>query len=130
MKGSDGAEIRALQITADAWPLVLAENQFNDPPEQGNRFFMVRVEITIPSDALQSVDVDDFDFELIGDDRVIYNYSDGCGVIPDELDRELFPGGRAEGNVCFEIPITERGLILIYKSEYSDDSRRFLRITE
>lgn len=130
MKGADGAEIRALEITADAWSLILAENQFNDPPEQGNRFFMFRVEITIPSDALQAVDVDDFDFELIGDDRVIYNYSDGCGIIPDELDRELFPGGSAEGNVCFEIPTTERGLILIYKPGYGEENRRFLHLTE
>ena len=130
MIGADGAELRALEITADAWTLVLAENRFNDPPEQGNRFFMVRVEIVVPSDALQSVDVSEYDFELIGDNRVIYNYSDGCGVIPDELDREVFPGGSAEGNVCFEVSQTERGFILIYKPDYSEDSRRFLQLTE
>ena len=119
-----------MEITADPWSLILAENQFNDPPEQGNRFFMVRVEVANPSDALQAVDVGYRDFEIIGDGRVVYTYSDRCGIIPDEFDREIFPGGRAEGNVCFEIPITERGLILIYKPEYSEDSRRFLRITE
>ena len=131
MVGSDGTEIRALQITADAWSLVYAENQFNDPPEEGNRFFIVRVEIANPSDALQSADVDYSDFELIGDNRVIYGWlDDNCGIIPDRLDREIFPGGRAEGNVCFEIPETERGLILIYKPGYSEENRRFLQLTE
>ena len=130
LKGADGAEVRALQITADAWPLVLEENRFNDPPGQGNRFFMVRVEVVNPPDALQPIDISDSDFEIIGDNRVIYRWTDGCGIIPDEIDREIFPGGRAEGNVCFEIPIAERGLILIYKPEYSEDSRRFLHITE
>ena len=128
MKGADGAEIRVLEITADAWSLI--NNRFNDPPEQDNRFFMVRVEITIPSDALQSVAVDYFDFDLIGDSRVVYTRDDNCGVIPDHLDRELFPGGSTEGNVCFEIPQTERGLILIYNAGYSDEDRRFLQITE
>ncbi len=28
MTGSDGTQIRAVEITADAWPQVLAENQF------------------------------------------------------------------------------------------------------
>ncbi len=130
MTGADGTEIRVLQITADAWSLILAENQFNDPPEQGNRFFMVRVEVSNPSDALQPADVGRSDFELIGDERVIYTSSDRCGIIPDALNREIFPGGSAEGNVCFEIPISERGLILIYKPEYSEESRRFLQVTE
>ena len=130
MIGADGAEVRVLQITADAWPLVFAENRYNDPPEQGNRFFMIRLEIVIPADALQSVDVSEYDFELIGDNRLIYTYSDDCGIIPDELDRELFPGGSAEGNVCFEIPQTERGLILIYKPGYGEENRRFLQLTE
>ena len=130
MTGSDGTQIRAISITADAWPLVYAENRFNDPPEEGNRFFMVRVEVVNPSDALQSVDVDDFDFKLIGDNRVVYSYSEGCGVIPDELDREIFPGGRAEGNVCFEVPETERGMILIHEPGYGTENRRFLILTD
>ena len=130
MKGADGAEIQVLQITADAWPLVLAENRFNDPPEEGIRFFMVRVEVTNPSNALQPIEVSDSDFELIGDNRVIYTWSDDCGLIPDELNREIFPGGREEGNVCFGIPDTEEGLILIYKPGYGEENRRFLRITE
>ena len=130
MTGSDGTQIRAISITADAWPLVYAENRFNDPPEEGNRFFMVRVEVVNPSDALQSVDVDDFDFKLIGDNRVVYSYSEGCGVIPDELDREIFPGGRAEGNVCFEVPESERGMILIHEPGYGTENRRFLILTD
>ena len=130
MTGADGTKIRVLQITPDAWSQIHARWEYNDRPEQGNRFFMVRVEIANPSDALQSADVNYTDFELIGDERVIYDYGDDCGIVPDELDREVFPGGSAEGNVCFEIPIAERGLILIYKPEYSDDSRRFLQLTE
>ena len=131
MIGSDGTEISVVEITADAWPLVLAANRYNDPPKEGNRFFMVRVEVTNPSDALQSVDIDKYDFEFIGDNRVVYTQFDNdCGIAPDELDTEIFPGGRNEGNVCFELPQEERGLILIYQPGYSAEDRRFLHITE
>lgn len=130
MRGADGTEIRELQTIADARPLVYAENQFNDPPKEGNRFVMVRVEVVNPSDALQSVEVSSLEFELIGNNRVIYTFSDGCGVIPNELDREIFPGGREEGNVCFEIPETEGGLILVYNPGFDTETRRFLQLGE
>ncbi len=107
------------------------KTNFNDPPAEGNRFFMVRVEVNNPSDALQSVDINTYDFELIGDNRVVYTqFNEDCGIIPDEIDREIFPGGRIEGNVCFEIPQEERGLILIHQPGYSAEDRRFLWITD
>ena len=130
MRGADGTEIRELQTIADARPLVYAEDNFNGPPKEGNRFVMVRVEVVNPSDALQSVDVSYLEFELIGNNRVIYTFSDGCGVIPNELDREIFPGGREEGNVCFEIPETEGGLILVHKPGSETETRRFLQLGE
>ncbi len=131
MNGSDGTQIRVVKIAADAWALIYAENQFNDPPEEGNRFFMIRLEITNPSDALQSVDSSEYDFELIGNNRVVYTpFSEDCGLIPDQLNREIFPGGQVQGNVCFEIPEDERGLLLIHQPGYGAEDRRFLWITE
>ncbi len=106
MKGADGSEIQVLQITADAWPLVVAEDQSNYPPEEGNRFFMVRLDVANPPDVLHPIDLSHSDFGLIGDNRVIYTFSDGCGVVPDQLDLEILPGSSGKGNVCFEIPET------------------------
>ena len=99
-------------------------------PLHHTRFLMVRVEVTNPSDALQSISVDEYDFELIGDNRVVYSFSEGCGIVPDEIGREIFPGGRAVGNVCFEVPEDERGLILIHQPGYSAEDRRFLWLTD
>ena len=130
MKGADGAEIRILQITPDAWSLVLAENQSNASPEEGNRFFIVRVDVINPPDSLQPVDVSHSEFGLIGDSRVIYSGSDNCGLTPDQLDLEILPGSSAEGNVCFEIPENEEGLILIYSPGYAEEDRRFIWLPE
>ncbi len=131
MTGSDGTQIRVVSTIADAWSLVYAENRYNDPPGEGNRFFMIRLEITNPSDALQSVESSAYDFELIGNNRVVYtSFSEDCGLIPDELNREIFPGGRVEGSVCFEIPEDERGLLLIHQPGYGAEDRRFLWLTD
>ena len=133
MTGSDGTQIRVVSIARDAWPLISAKNQFNNPPKEGNRFFMVRLEITNPPDALQSVTLSTYDFELIGDNRVVYTqFDEGCGLIPDELDSEIFSGGSIEGNVCFELPTDEGGLILIHKPwlDFDEENRRFLWITD
>ena len=127
LPGSNGVETVAVSITSDAWPLIQAENQFNDPPQEGNRFYLVTVEV-INAAGSGSVDVSESDFRLIGNNRLVYDYARSCGVTPDELEGELFPGGKTQGNICFEVPQSESGFILIYQPEYEVESRRFLRL--
>ena len=127
LPGSNGVETVAVAINGDAWPLLQAENPFNDPPGAGNRFYMVTVAVTNAAGS-DSIDVDDSDFRLIGSNRTVYDYDSGCGVTPDELEGELFPGGKTRGNICFEVGQSESGFILIYQPEYDAESRRFLRL--
>ena len=127
MKGANSLEIRALGIAADAWPQIRAESLANVPPSEGNRFFMILVEVANPSEATQSAKIDQSDFALITNNRVVYTSSGGCGVIPNALDQEISPGGRSEGNICFEIPEDEHGIMLIHGSGFG---RRYLWITE
>ena len=132
LPGSDGTEIRVTGIVEDAWQQVSEENQFNDPPEPGNRFYMVSVEVSYPSGA-DSIQVGEFDFSLIGDNRLVYTtFDNSCGIIPDNLGGEIFMGGRVEGNICFEVPQDEGGFILIHDPlfGFGPESRRFLSLTE
>ncbi len=129
LQGSDGTETRVLGVVEDARRQVAEENQFNDPPQEGKRFYMVSVEVSYPSGS-SSIAVSDTDFSLIGENRVVYDSFDyDCGVIPNELDGEVYGGGRIQGNICFEIPDDEGGFILIHEPGYGADSRRFLRLT-
>ena len=129
LQGSDGTEISVLEIIADARQQIAEENMFNDPPEEGNRFYMIRVDIVYPPGD-ESINVREADFRLIGDNRLIYApFDQTCGLIPDELRGEIFGGGRIEGNICFEIPEDEAGLILIHEPGGSE-SRRFLSLEE
>ena len=128
LQGSDGTEIVVTGIVENAWDLVRAENQFNDPPKEGNRFYMVSVAVNYVSGA-DSLNVAGSDYSLIGDNRVVYTpFEDSCGVIPDELNGELFPGGQTEGNVCFQIETGDANFVLIHEPFYSfGGERRFVR---
>ena len=129
LQGSDGTEIVATSILDDATDLVMATNSFNDSPESGNRFYMVTVAVAYVSGS-DSLNVAESDYSLIGDNRVVYTpFENPCGVIPNELAAELFPGGQAEGNVCFQIESGDSNFVLIHEPFYSFGSeRRFLRL--
>lgn len=128
MRGSDGTDIVVTGINSDAWAVVQRENRFNDPPAPGKRFYIVRVEVTnvAGSDALN---VTDADFELIGDDRVVYQtFRHSCGVIPDKLRGQIYPGGTIQGNLCFEVGADEGGFVLIHSPGFFSSDPRFLSI--
>lgn len=125
----DGWEVVVLDFNADAWPVVLAENQFNDPPAPGNRMVMVRVGVTNVDDEDEPAWVSEADFYFVGSYNVLYSTfgeESRCGLIPDELAEELFRGGYAEGNACFEIPVDEVNLRLLY--EYAWDDHIFFAV--
>ncbi len=115
----DGLVIRVVDVDLDAWPRVLAENQFNEQPADGMRMLIVRVEVTNQNgDSMTPRQIADSDYRVVGDRGIIYSSFDSttrCGVIPDELDWELFPDATISGNVCVMLPQDEGELRLIYK---------------
>ena len=129
LQGSNSTETVVLRTVEDAWALIQAENQFNDPPGPGNWFYMVSVQVTYVS-GTDSLNVDSSDYSLIGDNRIVYTpFGNSCGVFPDELNAELFPGGRTQGNVCFRVEDTDKNFVLIHEPFFSfDGERRFLRL--
>ncbi len=114
----DGWQIVVLDFDPDAWPVVQAENTFNGPPAPGNRMVMARVGVTNVSVEREPGVIGWRWFFLVGSHHVLYTTfgeDSRCGVIPDLLDLQLSQGGYAEGNVCFEIPIDETNLRLLYE---------------
>jgi hypothetical protein len=112
----DDYAITVLSVTPDANDVVAGENQFNDPPAEGNQFYIARVEVTYlgqgsgdPGFALN--------FQAVGDRNVGYTtFDDSCGVIPESgLDAgELFPGGSVEINVCWQVASEDVESLLMY----------------
>ena len=128
-----GREVRVLDVDNDAWPAVEAENSFNDPPKAGKRMVLIAVEVTNRSTQDETISASVGDFSLTGSNNAVYDPYDEdstCGIIPDELRGELFPDGAASGNVCFQVPEDETGLILIVDPFFSFDQsdRRYLAL--
>ena len=118
------ARIGITGISRNATRIVMQENQFNDPPAPGNRFYMIEVSVEYYRTGTGPTSISAWDFDLIGDNRQLYDSS--CGVIPNELFAELYPGGTAQGNVCFEVADSDSGFILILRLNYEE--RIFLRL--
>ncbi len=131
----DGLEITILAVNLNAWTVVQAENQFNDPPAPGNRMILVRVRVTNISTGDETVTVSEGDLSLTGSRNVIYDTfseSSSCGVVPEALQGEMFPGGSAEGNVCFQVPADETGPVIVVDPLFSFETgnRRYLALDE
>jgi hypothetical protein len=124
-----GWEVTVLGVDEDAWPEVQAENQFNDPPEQGYRMVMVTLRVTNIQTKDEAARISAGDFELVGSRNQVYKtYEQYCGVTPNGLEAELFPQGIAEGTVCLQVGIDETGLILIAGPSWDEEDQRYFAL--
>ena len=116
-------EVRVLGSIDDATEQVLAENDFNDPPRDGGQFVIAEIEATyVGTDS--SIFAVDATVGLVGDAAVGYDVEDSCGVIPNALDdfSEVFPGGALSGNICWEVPSSDKeGLVMSLMEAFSFD---------
>ena len=125
--------LRVSAITPDGTDEVMEENQFNDPPPEGNQFFIVSLEATYTGTE-SSTFWGDMTLKSVGDSRVAYEaYDASCGVIPDDIDDsgETFPGGTITGNVCWSIQSTDAASLVMIVEEsfnFDDDTRAFFAL--
>lgn len=124
--------IRVAGVNPDGTDLVLAENQFNDPPVEGRQFFLVGLEATYVG-----TESSDYWFDLsakvVGPSNVAYeSFEDHCGVIPDAIDDsgETFPGGSIAGNACWSVATDDAdGLVLLIEDAFTfEDTRVYLSL--
>jgi hypothetical protein len=128
-----GWAIRVRQVDFDAAADVMAENQFNDPPEPGFRFVLARVEGTYLGAETGSL-AWDLSLRVVGNAAVAYGQSDpGCGVVPDDLFNvpEAFTGGEVSGNACWAVPEADiNSIVLFAEPTFSfDDEREFFALS-
>jgi hypothetical protein len=110
-------------VNPDATDVVLAENQFNDPPARGRQFVLVMVDAQLSGDASDSQTFwSEMSLKVLGPKALAFDQSEAdCGVIEDDLfdAPEVFPGGRIQGNVCWEVRQSEAdSLLLVVASQY------------
>lgn len=95
----------------EAWQVIYARNQFNDPPTEGQEYVLLRIEIDYyegPSGEV--LELDKFDLEIVSNGQVMESPS---VVEPDpEFDLALFPGAKADGWVSKLVHIDDPAPLL------------------
>jgi putative cell wall-binding protein len=105
---------------------VADENQFNEPPENGQQYFMARVRVTYKGEGSDSFDPSRL--RSVGASDIVYTtFEDDCGVIPDPLrSQETFSGGSRTGNVCWEINRSDvASLVMFDDGPFDAGERRY-----
>ncbi|MBC7224621.1 MAG: hypothetical protein H5T59_10190 [Anaerolineae bacterium] len=124
-------ELTVLGFDDDAWPEVRAANPFNEPPAEGKRMVMVRLRIRNVDSPQEPATWLNMYAALLGSYQrpwTPFGEASWCGVVPESLDVvELYHGGEAEGNLCFQIPADEIDLLLRY--EYTWGKYVYLSVT-
>ncbi|WP_149361562.1 hypothetical protein [Lolliginicoccus suaedae] len=125
-------QVNVVSITADATPIVLAENQFNDEPVPGREFVMARISLTYIGEESGTPWLD-LTTKYVGADGNAYatGSDDYCGVFPEPFNdiNEQFPGATREANQCWSVPsgAVAGGVILVEESFSLDDTRVFFQ---
>ena len=119
-------EITVVETIADATQDILRKNNFNDPPDEGNQFFMVTVKAKYVGPGSTRFN-GSFRLRALGPSGVVYTtFENRCGVIPNGLpDPELFRGGQIEGAECWQIVSEDaESLVMILDPDFFSDGER------
>jgi len=115
-------EISVLSLTPNANDAVATANQFNEPPAEGNQFFMARVSVTYRG-TTTGKPASELNFQSVGglsSSYTIFNDLCGAGAYGDEIYTagELFDGGSAEFNICWQINSKDEKSLVMYVESY------------
>jgi hypothetical protein len=115
-------EISVLEVIRGeaAWSMVLAENQFNDPPLEGLEYIAVRIHARYIGTGEIRADIEEYSFNTTGDAGILY---DNPSVVDPEpvLYATLFSGGEYEGWIVFQAGVGETGVMLVFEPFWSFD---------
>jgi len=126
--------VRVVEVMSDATELVMSENDFNDPPAEGNQFFVAALEAEYVGSESGTFWIDMI-WKALGPSAVAYEaIGADCGVIPDAIADagETFPGGVITGNVCWAVSSDDAADLLMLAEEtfsLDDDGRVFYRLS-
>lgn len=89
----------------EAWTIIQNENQFNDPADEGFEYALVKVKGFLKESETEddSLYFSSMNFNFVSNEGEVYDWA--SAVIPNELSKELFNGGTAEGYIVNQVKI-------------------------
>lgn len=124
-------EISVSQVVrgSEAWNMVIAANQFNEPPEDGYEYVAVKVIVHNTSTMDVAENISGLNFKTTGSNGIFYDLPSIVDPEP-ALDVTLYPDGEYEGWVILKVSVGETGLRLVYEPlfSFSNKNRRFIML--
>lgn len=132
MVGDWSVRVSRVQFNADS--VVLAANQFNDPPPDGYQFVMALIDASYLGPETGDL-MWDADFKVVGLSNRAFDQGDsGCGVVPRDLSSlpEAYPGGRITANACWAVPKSDIRSLVMFTDTYVglNQGRQFFALSE
>jgi len=114
-------DITVLEIKRgnSAWILIEEANMFNDPPEKGYEYILVKIKFYYTQGPTidTSWDVSEFDFDAISSDGFVYDSPYVVSPSP-VFDAELYPGASLTGWASFQVEKTDTKPVLSWGRDY------------
>lgn len=114
-------DITLLETTRgdEAWALIEKENMFNEPAAEGFEYVMVKVKGFLKESATEddSLYFSSGNFNFVSNEGEVYDWS--MVVVPNELDKELYNGGTAEGYIVNQVKVGDEFKVSYDSSEGS-----------
>ena len=124
-------DVTIIEVDRDGTAAVLAENQFNDGPDEGRSFVLWAIEAVYNGQESGTAWID-LNWKIVGSAGNSFGsgMDDYCGVIPDSVNDagETFPGGTVSGNVCVSADTDQLDGGTILVEEFFGGSRTFFAI--
>lgn len=115
-------DVMVVSVTPYANDLIAAENMFNEAPSPDNQFYLVTVAVTYVGSSAGNPSFE-LHFQSVGAGNTGYStLNNSCGVVPNDQfsANELFTGGAAEFNVCWEIAVADSESLVMYVEPLMD----------
>ncbi len=113
----------------EAWNMVLAANQFNDPPADGFEYVAIKVYVHNIGTKDEATDINKYSFNTTGSAGILH---DVPSVVEPEpaLSVSLYPGGEFEGWIIMLAAVNETDLILIFEPwlDFGGNNNRYLSL--
>ena len=124
----DGFSLWVEGVVKDATQIVLDEHPWNEPPSDGNQYFLAQ--IRVKNDSPEPREFEGYyGLRAVGKSSVEYDTDCGLTVIPDRFDtsRTIFEGGEISGNICFTVKSSDANSLVMY-DKYASTNWTFMAL--
>ncbi len=111
----------------EAWEIILDENQFNDPPEDGMEYLMIKLWMRYIGANDEGANINYRPFTILTNSGK--EFDNASVVVPEPaLDYTVYPGGEVEGWIVMNIPEKPKSMMLYFSPDKSGANDRYLSL--